>query len=1142
MRYFILSLCLCFSISSVSQRTHLNFDEGWKFHFGHAANAEKDFNYSIATVFSKSGKGAGTAIDPKFIDTAWAKVDLPHDWAVHLPFVNVDNFDVQSHGYKPVGGLFPETSIGWYRKHFTVAKPQDGQRFELQFDGIFRDANIWVNGFYLGNNKSGYVGEHYDITDVLNFDGDNVVTVRVDATQYEGWFYEGAGIYRHVWLNSFKNLHIKNDGVFASADVTPGKSTLTVRTEVINENFTASTAAVTAYLKDRNGKVVGRSKPENFTLDVNGEMTITQTINVPQPILWSLENPYLYRVVVEVTQNGKATDSKTVKFGFRHIEIRKEGVFLNWKNVKIKGTNNHQDHAGVGSALADYLQYYRINLLKNMGSNAYRTSHNAPTPELLDACDSLGMLVLDEQRLLNSGKESRDQFTRLLKRDRNHASVFLWSIGNEEGMIQANDTGRKIAQTLLAQQKQYDPTRTSTYAADLPNVFKGVNEVIPVRGFNYRQFDVAAYHKDHPDQPLLGTEMGSTVTTRGIYEKDTIRAYVPDQDITAPWWASKAEDWWKLAAENDYWLGGFIWTGLDYRGEPTPYKWPNVNSHFGVMDVCGFPKNIYYYYQSWWTDKDVLHISPHWNWPDKRHWDKPNDDVEVWVNSNADNVELFLNGKTLGKKDMPRNGHLNWTVQYQPGKLEAVAYKKGKKLTASVETTGSAVEVVMTPYKTTMMADGKDVTVINISAVDREGREVPDADNMIRFYLTGDAKIIGVGNGDPSSHEPDQCPDGAWQRSLFNGKCQVIVQSGKTEGLIHFDAKAAGLYTGSTDIVTVLPQKAAVVTVDQKYELKGAALNAVTIDKMIGADISFLPELEARGMKFSDKGVEKDAIQILKDHGMNYVRLRIFNNPATAKGYSPGKGFCDLENTKAMAKRVKAAGMKLLLDFHYSDYWADPGKQYKPEAWENLSFEALKKALYDYTVRVLTELKAQGTLPDMVQVGNEINHGLVWPDGNVNNPDGMAQLFKAGTAAVKSVDPKTPVMLHLALGGQNHECVEYLDGMLKRGARFDVIGLSYYPKWHGTLDDLRDNMNDLAACYNKDLIVVEYSQLKREVNKIGFEVANGRGKGTCIWEPLSTWEKFFDDEGHSNDLLLVYDALSGQFLSAGGTPKGQSQK
>jgi beta-galactosidase len=547
------------------------------------------------------------------------------------------------------------------------------------------------------------------------------------------------------------------------------------------------------------------------------------------------------------------------------------------------------------------------------------------------------------------------------------------------------------------------------------------------------------------------------------------------------------------------------------------------------MDVCGFPKNIYYYYQSWWTDKDVLHISPHWN--HRNEWGQPKKQIDVWVNSNADNVELFLNGKSLGKKDMPRNGHLQWKVEFEPGKLEAIAYKNGRKLTSKVETTGVPVEVVLTPYKTTMLADGKDATVMNVSVVDREGREVPDANNMIYFKVEGDAKIIGVGNGDPSSHEADKCADGLWQRSLFNGKCQVIIQSGTKPGIFKVEASARNLFTGSTDVITVDPVKAATITIDEKYKLKEEAAKPRVVDQMLGADISFLPELEAKGIKFSDKGVTKDAIEIIKDHGINYVRLRIFHDPAQDSGYSPKKGFCDLNYTKQMAKRVKAAGLKLLLDFHYSDYWADPGKQYKPAAWENLSFEELKKALYDYTKMVMEELKAQGTTPDMVQVGNEINHGIVWPDGNVSNMDQLAQLLCAGTAAVKAVEPTTQMMLHVALGGQNNESVFFIDNMLARGVHFDVIGQSYYPKWHGTLADLENNLNDLVRRYNKDVIVVEYSALKEEVNKIAFGLPNGKGKGTCIWEPLSTWEKFFDNDGKSNQYLPLYDEMSRKYLN-----------
>ncbi len=977
------------------------------------------------------------------------------------------------------------------------------------------------------------MGVAYDVTDYINFDKENVIVVRADASQYEGWFYEGAGIYRHVWLNRYRNINISKDGLFTHSAIKGNAAIVTIETSVQNQELNTAGCSVYSYITDRDGRKLVQSKEQTISLPVNGTATVKASVALTGVKLWSPEDPYLYRVVSIVKKNGTIVDSVKQRFGIRSIEIKPNGVFLNGKYIKLQGVNNHQDHAGVGSALPDYLQYYRVSLLKRMGVNACRTSHHAPTPELLDACDSLGMLVMDEQRLLNSSPEYLDQFERMIKRDRGRASVFMWSIGNEEGWIHTTSIGKRIAQTLIAKQKEFDPTRTCTYAADLGNVYNGVNEVIPVRSFNYRQSAVADYHRDHPAQPVIGTEMGSTVTTRGIYEKDTIRGYVPDQDITAPWWASKAEDWWTLAAPNDFWLGGFVWTGFDYRGEPTPYEWPNINSHFGILDMCGFPKNIYYYYKSWWTDEDVLHISPHWNWKDKAAgWNKKQGDpVDVWVNSNADNVELFLNGKSLGKKEMPRNSHLQWTVNYEPGKLEAVAYKKGKRLTTKVETTGQPVEVVVTPYKTTILADGKDVTVLNITVLDREGREVPDADNLIRFSLAGDGKIIGVGNGDPSSHEPDKCMEGAWQRSLFNGKCQVIIQSGTKPGMIHFEAKATGLWSGGTDIQTISSESAATFTTDKKYQLTSAQTKKTEVDQMLGADISFLPELEARGMKFSDNGVEKDAIAILKEHGLNYVRLRIFNDPKQDSGYSPGNGFCDLDNTLKMAKRVKAAGMKLLLDFHYSDYWADPGHQNKPAAWKNLSFEELKKAVYDYTKEVMTALEAQGTTPDMVQVGNEINHGMIWPEGNVSNMDGLAQLINAGTAAVKAVDPSVTMMLHIALGGQNDESVFFIDNMLARGVYFDVIGESYYPKWHGTLEDLETNLNDLSRRYNKDVIVVEYSHRKEEVNKIAFEVKNGRGKGSCIWEPLSTWEKFFDDKGRSNELLKLYDVISKKYLA-----------
>ncbi len=1108
----------------IAAQTRINIDEGWKFHFGNASDPSKDFNYGIATIFSKSGAAPNTAIDPSFNDSSWRTLNLPHDWAVELPFAYSPNADVESHGYKPVGGLFPQTSIGWYRKHFTVAAADSGGRFTLQFDGIFRNAGIWLNGFFIGTNMSGYLGVTYDVTDYIHFHRDNIITVRVDATQYEGWFYEGAGIYRHAWLNQTNNLHITDGGMFAFSTVDGDQATITVSAELINQNLATAGCTVYSYITERNGKIISRSKEQSLRLRPNEKGNSSAILTVKHPRLWSLDDPYLYRVVSVIESGGNIIDKSTHRFGIRTLKFdAADGFFLNGKHIKIQGTNNHQDHAGLGAALPDYMQFYRIRLLKNLGANAYRTSHNAPTPELLDACDSLGMLVLDEQRLLNSSPEYLHQFEQLIKRDRNHPSVFLWSIGNEEGWIHTTPIGKRIAQTLIEKQQELDPTRTCTYAADVANVYPGVNEVIPVRGFNYRQYAVADYHRDHPGQPVIGTEMGSTVTTRGMYEKNSIRGYVPDQDITAPWWASRAETWWKLAAENNYWSGGFVWTGFDYRGEPTPFDWPNINSHFGIMDVCGFPKNIYYYYKSWWTDRDVLHISPHWNWPEKKG--KP---IDVWVNSNADSIELFLNGKTLGKKEMPRNGHLQWSVLYEPGKLEAVAFKKGKRFSTAVETSSAVAEVVLTPYKTTLVADGKDATVINVSLIDKEGREVADADNMIRFYIEGDASIIGTGNGDPSSHEPDKCMDGAWQRSAFNGKCQVIVQAGKKAGIIKFEARAAGLWAGSTDIITLSPASLTKISINPAYDLKGEAAKPRPATKMIGADISFLPQLEDKGIHFSEDGVEKDAISLLKAHGFNYIRLRVFKDPSRDSGYSPGKGFCDLAHTLQMAKRVKAAGMKLLLDLHYSDYWADPGKQYKPAAWRDLSFNALQDSLYTYTKYVLTALQQQGTTPDMVQVGNEINHGILWPDGSVASIDSLASLLRAGIAAVKTVDPAIVIMLHIALGGQNEESVFFIDNMLARNVHFDVIGLSYYPKWHGSTDELEDNFNDLVKRYDKDIIIVEYSAKKEAMNKIGFDTLHG--KGTCIWEPLNTWEAIFDWHGKANDYLKLYDQISQQYL------------
>ncbi|WP_207420659.1 glycosyl hydrolase 53 family protein [Desertivirga brevis] len=428
-------------------------------------------------------------------------------------------------------------------------------------------------------------------------------------------------------------------------------------------------------------------------------------------------------------------------------------------------------------------------------------------------------------------------------------------------------------------------------------------------------------------------------------------------------------------------------------------------------------------------------------------------------------------------------------------------------------------EVQVTAYKTTMLANGKDQVLITAKIIDSKGKQVQGVVRPVTYKIRGDAAIISIDGVDATSIRKT---DSTWQSSL-KGAARIILRAGVLRAPIKFEALSDSLTTGATEIHTIQPGKAHSVTSD-KYK------PVTTTDKILGADISFLPQLESRGIKFTDNGVEKDALLLLKEHGFNYIRLRIFNNPAQPKGYSPQKGFCDLNYTKQMAKRVKAAGMKLLLDFHYSDYWADPQQQYKPIAWMGKDFNTLKDSVKAYTTYVMKQLKDQGTEPDMVQIGNEINHGMIWPEGHVNNLDSLAQLIYAGFQGVKAVSPKSLIMLHVALGGQAEESDFFYEAMRKRNVPYDIIGLSYYPKWHGTLEDLEGNIQRLSKKYNKQIMVAEYTHMKREVNDIAFNVPGGKGIGSFIWEPLNTWEAIFDRTGKSNELLDVYPAIADKYL------------
>jgi len=727
---------------TASPREHLSLDANWKFHLGD--------DWPSALHLDKAGGSTGPAAE-KFNDVAWRTLDLPHDWAIELPF---DNSSDRNHGFKPVGPNFLRNSIGWYRRTFDLPAEDSSKRIWLTFDGVFRDATVWVNGWLVQRHESGYYPFRQDITDVVKFGGKNTIAVRVNAGKFEGWFYEGAGIYRHVWLDKTAPVAIAPDGVFVYSEFSNNIPAQEVAVKIQSDLLNSTSAAIKkAMLSQEIVSPSGQSiavMEQEFPAAPNVKSSPRSTIIFSSPILWSPEDPKLYKLITTVSVEGKIVDRKETEFGIRTVGFDKDkGFLLNGKPYELYGTCNHQDHAGVGAAIPDALQYFRIAKLKEFGCNAYRTSHNPPTPELLDACDHLGMIVMDESRLLGSDSENLAKWEDQIRRDRNHACVGIWSVANEEFSVQSTPQAGNVARTMQNLVKSLDPTRPVTYAAPQGDTFDGINGVIEVRGWNYHPGgDMDKYHAEHPDQPNVGTEQASTVCTRGIYADDKEHGYVSAYDMRG---TQTAERWWSYFADRPWLSGGFIWTGFDYRGEPTPYSWPCISSHFGVLDTCGFPKDNFYYYQAWWTTNIVLHLLPHWNWAGKE-----GQEIRVDALSNCEEVELFLNGQSLGKQPMKRNSKLSWQVKYAPGTLSAKGYNGGKLVAEQkVETTGAPAAVQLAPNRTTINADGEDVGVFTVAIADAQGRVVPTAGNKISFTLEGAGKIIGVGNGDPSCHEPD---------------------------------------------------------------------------------------------------------------------------------------------------------------------------------------------------------------------------------------------------------------------------------------------------------------------------------------------------------------------------------------------------
>jgi len=852
------------SASSASPRERLLFDFGWKFHLGDAPDAGTKFDYPEVSDLAKThvediGKegelanlsdavednvGAGVSfVQPGFDDSGWRALDLPHDWVVELPFDSTADFH---HGFKPVGLDFPQNSIGWYRREFDLPASDKGKVLWLEFDGVYRNSLVWLNGHCLGRHLSGYTGFRYDISQYANYGGKNELVVRADASRFEGWFYEGAGIYRHVWLEKTSPLAIAPDSVFVWNEFPNNKPegvcAIHIQTQLRNPQTSDAKATVGCEIIDPSGQSLGEAhRAVDLPSKTDGLANLRFYLYSPNeplglalgigdessphpPLLWSPETPNLYKLITTVESDGKVVDREETSFGIRTIAFdATNGFLLNGKRYQIQGTCNHQDHAGVGSAMPDALQYFRVKKLKEMGCNAIRTSHNAPTPELLDACDRLGVLVMDENRRFDDSDYESNELSDLILRDRNHPSVFIWSLGNEEMYLQgtkgtnatvtvdvAHAAAVRVVDTMQGLAHELDPTRLCTVAMNGGWGY-GISTVIDVQGFNYRTRGIDAFREKFPDKLAIGTETASTRVTRDIYTDDKMAGYVAaygTNGIERPW------QWWPYYATHPFTSGGFVWTGFDYRGEPTPYKWPCISSHFGLMDTCGFPKDIYCYYQAWWTSQPMVHIMPHWNWSGKE-----GKNISVRVFSNCKEVELFLNGKSLGKQAMQPNWFLDWDVAYAPGVLSARGYDGDSDVVAEteVETTGAPTAVSLEPDRTMINADGEDLSIITISIRDAQGRIVPTASDRVHFTIQGPGKIIGVGNGDPSCHEPDKYPSQSgwqrsafpvrhlaelllfhptqsrWQRSAFCGLAQVIVQSSKDAGNIQLTATADGL-------------------------------------------------------------------------------------------------------------------------------------------------------------------------------------------------------------------------------------------------------------------------------------------------------------------------------------------------------------
>jgi beta-galactosidase len=785
----VLLTAMLIAINSFAQQTRqkLDFDKSWRFNIGAVENGEK------ATLN----------------DSKWRALNLPHDWSIEGQF-SKDN------PASPEGGALPG-GIGWYRKTFTVPAASKGKLIYIDFDGVYQKSDVWINGHHLGFRPNGYISFRYELTPYLNFGGSNVIAVKVDnSVQPNSRWYSGSGIYRHVWLETTNKTAIDQWGTYVTtSDISSSSATLNVQIQLHNDKA-ADQLLIQTKLYDAAGKFVSVTGHATTVEENKTEaLTVTNTLTVKSPVLWSVENPYLYKAVTQLIEGKKVIDEYTTTVGIRYFNFDADkGFSLNGKPMKILGVCDHHDLGSLGAAVNNRALERQLQILKAMGCNGIRTSHNPPAPELLDLCDKMGFIVMDEAfdcwewkkatydyHLFFKEWHKRDLEDQV-KRDRNHPSIMIWSIGNEIPQ-QADSSALRIAPELAAIVHSLDKTRPITTANDRPDTTNKIikSGAIDLIGYNYHEFAYAKFHDRYPGKKFIATETTSGLETRGYYEmpSDSIRVWptsydkpfvregnnVSAYDNTRPPWGSTHEMTWKVMKKYDFLSGMFIWTGFDYLGEPTPYSWPSRSSYFGIIDLAGFPKDVYYMYQSEWTNKPVLHIFPHWNW-------QPGKMIDIWAYyNNADEVELYLNGKSLGiQKKTGEDLHVMWRVKFEPGTLKAVSRKNGKTvLTREIHTAGAPAKIELIADRSQIKADGKDLSFITVKILDKDGNVVPDADNKVNFKINGEGFIASVDNGDPVSHDPFK----ADYRKAFHGLALAIVQAKEKAGVITFTASADGL-------------------------------------------------------------------------------------------------------------------------------------------------------------------------------------------------------------------------------------------------------------------------------------------------------------------------------------------------------------